>query len=149
MSYHYTKDMSEAEDVVQDVFVKVLEKKDEIHQLKHYLTVAVKNASLKRVSNKYQTVAMQNQIESGSPFFSDDEKEADFKRKAQLYKQIDLLPVQCKKIFLLCVLEGCKYQEAADQLGISVNTVKTQMKKAYKILRIALKSVYLLIVSAA
>ncbi|WP_010133986.1 sigma-70 family RNA polymerase sigma factor [Ochrovirga pacifica] len=149
LSFHYTQDMSEAEDVVQDVFVKVLEKSEDITQLKHYLMVAVKNASLKRITNKYACVELKEQSLTEGSLFSETDKEHAFKRKVQLYKQIDLLPTQCRKIFLMCVLEGYKYQEVADRLGISVNTVKTQMKKAYKILRIALKSLYLLIITAA
>lgn len=38
-------------------------------------------------------------------------------------------------IFTLCCLENMKYQEVADKLGISINTVRTQMTRAFKSLR--------------
>lgn len=50
-------------------------------------------------------------------------------------RMIEELPFQCRVIFKLVVLEEMKYQEVATYLDLSVNTVKTQMKIAYKILR--------------
>jgi RNA polymerase sigma-70 factor (ECF subfamily) len=66
-------------------------------------------------------------------------------RTSILQQSINNLPLGCKNVFELCALDGYKYSSAADHLGISVNTVKTQMKKAYKILRHDLKNYYLLI----
>lgn len=144
VSFFYTKDIKEAEDIVQDVFVKIIEKQNQ-HQIKNlnsYLKAAVRNASLKRISynSKLQT------IDENAIFYNEkttlEDNELALKKKIRLYQQIDLLPEQCKKVFLLCVLEDLKYQEAADTLGISINTVKTQMKKAFKKLRSSLKDTY-------
>ena len=60
----------------------------------------------------------------------------------KLRSAIDKLPGQCKTVFELCALDGKKYQTAANSLGISVNTVKTQMKKAYRTLRYDLRNVH-------
>ncbi len=50
MSYYYLKDFNEAEDIVQDIFVKIIEQKkvQELRNVKSYLKTAVHNASLKR-----------------------------------------------------------------------------------------------------
>lgn len=45
---------------------------------------------------------------------------------------MDSLPPKCKEIFILGCVEGLSYKEVAEQLGVSVNTVKTQVKVAYK-----------------
>ena len=45
------------------------------------------------------------------------------------------LPKQCLKVFLMSALDGKKYQQIADELGISVNTVKTHITKAYRLIR--------------
>ena len=45
---------------------------------------------------------------------------------------IDTLPPKCKEIFILGCVEGYSYKEVATQLAVSVNTVKTQIKVAYK-----------------
>jgi RNA polymerase sigma-70 factor (family 1) len=50
-------------------------------------------------------------------------------------KGLGLLPEQCREIFILCRDDKLSYQEVAERLGISVNTVKTQMKRALAKLR--------------
>ena len=52
-----------------------------------------------------------------------------------LYNTIDKLPGKCRKVFLMACLNDKSYQEIADELGTSINTVKTQMKTALKFLR--------------
>ena len=57
----------------------------------------------------------------------------------RLWVEIEKLPLQCKAVFKLVVLEDMKYREVAEALDISVNTVKTQVKIAYKTLRESLQ----------
>ena len=66
----------------------------------------------------------------------------------KLQQALDKLPQQCKNVFELCAIDGQKYDYAANHLGISKNTVKTQMKKAYKILRgnLAMLCLFLMII---
>jgi RNA polymerase sigma-70 factor (ECF subfamily) len=54
---------------------------------------------------------------------------------SKINQAIETLPPQCKKIFLLAFIDDLSYQETADALGLSKNTVKTQMGIAYKLLR--------------
>ena len=50
-------------------------------------------------------------------------------------KVIDALPEGCRKIFVMSVIEGMSYTDTAKELGVSVNTVKSQVKIAYKKLK--------------
>jgi RNA polymerase sigma-70 factor (ECF subfamily) len=137
LSYFYLKDIDEAEDVVQDIFVKIIEqnKYEELRNIKSYLKTAVRNASLKHIQKKKEvSLVNEYQLFYNQSFTEEQEKQA-LNNKLEIYKKLNLLPEQCKLVFLLCVIDGLKYKEAADFLNISVNTVKTQMKKAYKILR--------------
>lgn len=59
----------------------------------------------------------------------------EMEEREEIQKAINLLPEQCRLIFTLCCLENMKYQEVADKLGISINTVRTQMTRAFKSLR--------------
>ncbi len=61
--------------------------------------------------------------------FSTDEST---KETELLYQTIDKLPEKCRKVFLMACLNDKTYQEIADELGTSINTVKTQMKTALK-----------------
>jgi RNA polymerase sigma-70 factor (ECF subfamily) len=56
----------------------------------------------------------------------------------KLRQAMNALPQQCRTIFQLSRFEGLKYQEIADQLGISIKTVENQMGKALKQLRVKL-----------
>ncbi|WP_194527917.1 sigma-70 family RNA polymerase sigma factor [Zobellia roscoffensis] len=133
LSYSYVACMDQAKDVVQDVFVKVLIKENisEILNLKAYIWYSVKNTSIKYLkrSEKLEPLNQSTLMMA----LQDEEKDDELSLKLQ--NALEKLPPQCKNVFELCVVHGLKYNSTADSLGISVNTVKTQMKKAYRILR--------------
>lgn len=138
LSYSYLGSMDEAEDIVQDIFVNVLLKKQEtkILNLKGYISTAVKNASLKRIR---RTRHIDRGTENNREFSaSHEEQMIDLENRIKVQRAIASLPEKRKKVFELCVLDGCKYEKAAVSLGISVNTVKFHLKKAYKDLRVSL-----------
>ncbi|GAA3605575.1 sigma-70 family RNA polymerase sigma factor [Flavivirga amylovorans] len=143
LSYSYMEDMSEAEDMVQDVFVKILNRKKttEILDLKSYISMAVRNTSLKKVQRTKKTEQIKDySLAALSP--SHEEFLIDFENKAKINDALNILPEQSKRVFELCVFEGAKYQNAAEALGISINTVKFHLKKSFKILRITLLNTY-------
>lgn len=143
LSYNYVACMDLAQDIVQDVFVKILmkDKVSNIVNLKAYIWRSVKNNSLKHVvrSKKMESIEQSKLV-----LVEKDEtrnKELDFK----LQKAMDQLPPKCRNVFELCVIDDHKYNSAADSLGITVNTVKTHIKKAYKILRYALANTHVIL----
>lgn len=140
-AYYYLKDISEAEDLVQDIFVKIIEqhKVEQVNNMVGYLRAAVRNESLKRIKKRGQTQPIEENMLFYNETATEEENALALKKKIELYKQIEALPEQCKKVFLLSVVDDLKYQEVADTLNISINTVKTQMKKAFKTLREVLK----------
>src|SRR5680860_1803260 len=143
LSYSYVSCSDLAQDIVQDIFVKILvdKKVAEISNLNGYIWKSVKYASLKNVKRlKKLTPIHENTLVFNLPI----EKEESFalNLEPELHTAINKLPEHCKKVFELCAMDGQKYQVAANSLGISVNTVKTQMKKAYRILRYDLRSVH-------
>ena len=62
---------------------------------------------------------------------------------ARIYRAIDELPEQCRRIFTLNRFEGMSNQAIADQLSLSKRTVETQISKALRLLRQALFSLFL------
>jgi RNA polymerase sigma-70 factor (ECF subfamily) len=143
------KDMEAAEDIVQDVFVRcwaaIHNEKLEIQQ-EHYLYKSVKNTALNYV--KAQKVR-ENYAEVYKSTHTEADKVNDLmvatETRQRIMNAIDQLPPQCRKVFLLCVLEDKSYKEAAEQLEISINTVKTQMTKAFTTLRLQLKDLTFLV----
>ena len=127
-------DREEARDIVQDAFVYLWENREKITytgSLYSYLLRSVKNSCIdykmhEKVKEKYirEMEYLQDEAEEVSDNF-----EESYKR---LQKVIDSLPPKCKDIFVLGCVEGYSYKEVATRLGVSVNTVKTQIKLAYK-----------------
>lgn len=150
LSYSYIENMSEAEDMVQDVFVNILNRKqkNEIINLKSYISTAVRNTSLKKISRTKKLEKIKD-YSLAALLPSHEEHLINLENKTKVQEAIGILPKQSKKVFELCVLEGVKYQNAADLLGISINTVKFHLKKSFKILRFRLRNTYFLVLIIA
>ena len=74
---------------------------------------------------------MGNQPVSDSPYGILLSKELEEK----VMQAIETLPAECKQVFIKSRIEQKKNKEIAEELGISINTVKYHMKNAIKILR--------------
>ena len=134
-----TGESGAAEDIVQELFSTLWEKQlsfKSLVSLKAYLYNSVRNASidyLKDVEFDY----LQKIIESHQEYRVGDEEEDDFFTEEifrQLFMTIDSLPERCKQVFLLH-MEGKKNEEIAAALYVSLETVKTQKKRAMSLLR--------------
>lgn len=134
------RDADEAEEIVQTVFVSIWEKRNEIEitqSLKSYLYRAVHNHCLNRI--KHQKVREEHQQYAAYYQETAYESVSQTVYKNELEKRlsvaIEKLPEQCRIIFKLSRFDELKYQEIADQLGLSVKTIENQIGKALKILR--------------
>ncbi|MFW6370778.1 MAG: RNA polymerase sigma-70 factor [Bacteroidota bacterium] len=131
------KDSSAAEEIVQELFVNLWEKKENIHvdtSLKNYLYRSVKNRCLNyvrhsKIKEEYFRIAQAEQINP----------EEDFESQAELMQKIESsiasLPEKRREMFILSREEGLKYREIATRLNVSIKTVETQMGLAIKSLR--------------
>ena len=133
------KDEDDAEEMVQNVFYKLWEKKERIEGLQSvaaYLYRAVHNECMnfvkhEKVKKGYHAHAVHVGSISQQEQDSANRKELESKVRAALQE----LPEQCRTIFQLSRFEELKYREIADKLGLSVKTVENQMGKALKIMR--------------
>ncbi|MDR1719883.1 MAG: RNA polymerase sigma-70 factor [Dysgonamonadaceae bacterium] len=137
-----------AEEIVQDVFIKIWEsgglpKID--GSLKAYLAVMTRNHCIdylrRQNSAKHlQTVSLDNRnvraalLDVESDDFIREELFADPVVSA-LRRAINELPAQCQQIFRLSRFEGYSHAQIAEMLNISVSTVKTQLSRALQKLR--------------
>lgn len=135
-AWSFLGDYTLAEDIVQEIFSNIWKKRqaiDETQSIDSYLYVSVRNACYTHLKNSKKNVPidvlLQEVVEPETEIFFDRPE------LQKLWNAIEALPLQCKIIFKLVVLEELKYHEVAEKLGISFNTVKTQMKIAYKTLR--------------
>ena len=131
------RDMDEAEDAVQTMFLKVWEKRESLmitHTLKSYLYRAVHNFCINLLEHRE---IKQKHVEFSAYHSSVTQPPEVFPAELEgnIRAAIDQLPEQCKIIFKLSRYEELKYAEIAQRLGISVNTVENQVSKALRILR--------------
>lgn len=140
----FLNDPEEAQEVVQDMFVKIWEARDEIDpesSLKSYVFKTVQNLSInklrrKKVESKYIEIFQFVYVDNHE--FSALESLLAKELEAHIINSIKRLPGECRKIFELSRSEGLKYREIAETLNISVKTVETQMSKALRSLRVEL-----------
>ena len=136
----YLNDLDLSKGIVQDFFVKFYEKKQEIDittSLKSYLYLSVRNTCLNYIKKKSIQNRHHNNIEYSSTEISDElsNKIEETELEHEIFNQINKLPDQCKRIFLMSRVDFKKNQEIADELNIAKRTVETQISKALKILR--------------
>jgi RNA polymerase sigma-70 factor (family 1) len=124
-------DAESVEDIVQDVFIAFWHKRgnfNHIHAVKSYLYKSVRNKCLNYIRDEaVRQKHLATNIDTNTEFANHVIEEEAFN---QLYSEIKNLPKASQQIMLLA-LNGMKNPEIAEELSISVNTVKTQKKIAY------------------
>ncbi len=140
----YTKDLSNAEEIVQDTFVRLWEDHETVnisHSLKSYLLKAIQNKFLdwcrhKKIRQTYYSFVMERALR----FETDTDK---YVLQSELQDQIDAvlssLPEEISSPFRMNRYKGLKYSEIADLLGVSVRTIEVRIGKALHMLRSCLR----------
>ena len=136
------RDEDTAKGMVQNVFLKLWERRERLQfsgSIKAYLYGAVYNECLNNLRHQKIKVNHQQHV----LYMTKDNAEEgtgmellDLKEKLQ--QAMNELPEKCRTVFQLSRFEELKYQEIADELGISIKTVENQMGKALKTLRLKL-----------
>ena len=141
---HYLSDVDQAEDVVQECYTSLWEKLQEgapVANRRAYLYMTVKNRCLDILRRKGVPT------ESLKPYdtygiIEDDDAEERSVAEARIWTALDSLPEKCREVFILSKRDGLKYEEIAEDLGLSVNTVRNQISKALKILKEGAGKIY-------
>lgn len=136
------KDADDAEELVQDTFADLWEKKEtipEVQSMAAYLCRAVHNRCLnhlkhEKVKNKYERYA----LHTGTEVDNYAAPNKTHQMEHRLRQALEQLPEQCRTVFQLSRFEDLKYREIAAYMGLSVKTVEHHMGKALKIMRVSL-----------
>jgi RNA polymerase sigma-70 factor (family 1) len=137
-SLQYVHVKETAEEITNDVFIKLWNRKEYLEQVNNistYLFVSVKNHSLNYLKQySHIHVAVENtEGHTGLINRDDPEQQLEWKELSfQLSQAIDSLPDQCRTVFKLIKEDGFRYKEVAEILGISPRTVETQLFRAMK-----------------
>jgi RNA polymerase sigma-70 factor (ECF subfamily) len=144
VAYDYVKDQYLAESIVGDTIFHIWERRESLNiqgPIRRYLIRAVRNRCLDLLASQYvrRTVSegdisgeeepatnLLDGVDDISPLGILLEKELEDK----VVEAVESLPTECRAVFEKSRFEGNSYQEIADSLGISINTVKYHMKGA-------------------
>lgn len=134
------KETPTCEDIVQEIFLHIWEKKQQLigsGELRFYLYTAVRNNCYTHLQkNKKSLVTPLSGQETSIPLVEAAAKENKEKDFDSLMKEaLEQLPPRCREVFVLSRVEKLTYQQIADRLNISAKTVENQIGKALKVLR--------------
>lgn len=135
---NFSLEKEEAEDVVQEVFCRIYDDKmlfNELNSLKSYLYSSVRNRCLNYIRDKKRRLNHEACFLDAQETYN---RWEDLAMENEIYRQLvrlmDELPPQCRNIFQR-TLNGDTSEKIATDLNLSIETVKTQRKKAKKLLR--------------
>ena len=139
--YYKCSDVAMAEDLTQDVFMKVWDKREEINQetVKSYLYTIANNMLLNKI--RHNKVVMnfaeknKDQKEAQSPQYALEEKEF----KERLERTIGDMPEKQREVFLMNRIDELTYKEIAERLDLSVKAVEKRMHGALGYLKERIK----------
>ncbi|MEN8122722.1 MAG: RNA polymerase sigma-70 factor [Bacteroidota bacterium] len=135
------KSQKDAEDIIQEVFIKVWDKRERINEhlsfqsflftISHNTTISLIRNKMKETDFVTHVKSIQSPVEKASS-----ETEIEYKElKKQLESTLYQLPERQREVYSLSRDEELSYKEIAEKLGISVNTVENHMIKALKFVR--------------
>lgn len=136
-AYSYLKSRVEAEEIVQDCFLKIWEKRQQLREdapLKGYLFTTAHHAILNQLRRSQHHLRFQAHAATINPGVITNG--AEYSEMEALYQAaLDKLPPKRRQIFILSRQQGLSYSEIAAQLNLSVKTVEAQIMQALKFLR--------------
>lgn len=139
----YSSNQAEAEDILQEAFVKVFKNISSYTgngSFEGWMKRIMINTSLTQYQ-KNKRMGINVDLEVVEPYLTDVDEKAEQSgvavslNAAQLIGLIQKLPVGYKHVFSMYALDGFTHQEIADSLGININTSKSQLSKARRYLQ--------------
>lgn len=140
----FTADRNDAEEIVQDFFVRFWQKHQQIiptDSFKNYFFLSVKNSSLNYLKHKKIEAKYLRELSdlSNQHLVYDPDLYLSTELQEKIKKSINLLPERCREIFMMSRIQGMKNDEIAKELELSKRTIETQISNALKVLRVELK----------
>jgi RNA polymerase sigma-70 factor (ECF subfamily) len=149
----FTHDLNNAEEIVQDTFVRLWEEHESLKvstSLKSYLLKMVQNKCIDWYRHKKIMQTHNDFVKEGSPQFDYDTDSyiLHSEMQEQIEAALKMLPEAISEVFRMSRYKGLKYHEIADLLGVSVRTIEVRIGKALHMLRDHLKEYFFIIPGA-
>jgi RNA polymerase sigma-70 factor, ECF subfamily len=140
LAFKYVGRTEIAEDLVQDVFINIWNKKQDLSHIdktKSYLTASVVNTSINFISSKFsrQNFVEESLLQNEASDSNQHHQMVNLELQQLIKLSIEQLPDKCRVIFTLSRYSAMSYKEIAEELNISVKTIETQISIALKKIR--------------
>lgn len=141
-----------SEEIVMDAFVKIWCNREELNKINHfdsYLFRIVRNQAFSEIKRRAHEASIIAKLSLSNSEYQDcTENTVSYNEYSRLLSQaINQLPPQQKLVYSMSRDEGLKYDEIADQLNLSKNTVKAHLKKALSALRVVFANYMVLVLA--
>jgi RNA polymerase sigma-70 factor (ECF subfamily) len=145
-AYGFLRSKEEAEGIVQEVFVKIWETRNNLRSdlsFSWFLFTIARNLILNKLQHHQYEMRYQKDFLAETSGDDNNTEEQVFYRDMSdhINNLIMELPPKRKEIFLLSRFEGLSYQEISEKLNISVKTVEVQISLALKYIRARIKKI--------
>ena len=143
-SRRFITDAEICDDIVQESFLALWNKRTEIESynvIKSYLYASVRNACLNYLRHENVKQKSEEEIKTLSSDWYAEDSIVEEEVHSQIYEAIKELPPQSRNIIVM-TMNGFTNPEMAEELGVSINTIKTLKKRGYTFLRGKLKGIH-------
>lgn len=142
-AYGFLQNENDAEEIVQNVMLKLWEQKDKINEIENmqaYLFRSVKNQCLNfikrnKLADVYKIEAWKELKDLEEQTMSSTTEADNETQIKQLKSLIETLPERCQEVLRMSKFEGLKNKEIAEELDISLKAVEANISRAFSIIR--------------
>ncbi len=143
--YKMVPDLQLAEDMVQEVFINLWQKREQIRintSVQSYLMVSARNRLFNHLRANKHILEEIREFHVADSTKDDAQKEMEQSEiQRQVHRAIDRLPIKSRTVFVMSRFEEMSYKEIALSLGVSVKVVEYHMSKALKELKQSLLNI--------
>ncbi len=137
---HFLQSEEEAQDIIEDLFIKLWQKNQVFENPKHaqaFLYRSAQNACLNFLKHNQRTTIAQEALITDTDWTEEDYLSQMIRSEVwgEIYRAIEGLPAQCSKVIVMSYIDGKSNSEIAEELDLSVQTVKNHKARGLSLLR--------------
>ncbi|SKA41185.1 RNA polymerase sigma-70 factor, ECF subfamily [Chitinophaga eiseniae] len=148
VAYLHCKDKTMAEEIVQEVFISLWNRRSELYidNINAYLATAVKLSVFKQYARQKRRDEIKEQVAAPDITTFDEEQIYTRFLQQQINGVVEVLPEKCRLVFKLSREEGLTIPEVARSMGIAEKTAEAHLTKALKVLKLRLNRPYIWVI---